>query len=108
VGLRAVAKESPKVALYQACQLNRECEKTPSKKPGMHHLRASGKIEEVSDVIALLYRPWRYFPDSKTYNPDELYVHFAKVREGETGTPLFCWNDGLGTVRGPMSRRGEE
>jgi replicative DNA helicase len=107
-GLRMIAQEEPKVAMIQACQLNRECEASKDKRPAVHHLRASGRIEEISDVIALLYRPWRYFPESEEHNPDEMEVNFGKVRDDEVGCPTFSWDINRGLVRGPMSNRSPE
>lgn len=107
-GLRMIAQEEPKVGMIQACQLNRECEASKDKRPAVHHLRASGRIEEISDVIALIYRPWRYFPESNEHNPDEMEINFGKVRDDEVGCPTFSWDHNRGLVRGPMSNRKAE
>ena len=104
-GLRELAAEEPKAVLIQACQLNRECESTPKKKPAVHHLRSSGRIEEISDAIALLWRGHRYFPNDVEYSEGEIEVNFAKVRDGETGTPTFAWDPGRGLVLGPLTQR---
>lgn len=105
-GLREMAMEAPQVALVQACQLNRECESTPTKRPAQHHLRASGRIEEISDVIALLYRPYKYWPEAEDAEPALMEVDFVKVRDDETGVSDFRWDPGRGVVDGPWSNRG--
>jgi replicative DNA helicase len=104
-GLREMALEAPKAALIQACQLNRECESTPMKQPSVHHLRASGRIEEISDVITLLWRGHRYFPDDPEHSEGEIELNFAKVRDGETGKPTFAWDPARGIMTGPLSKR---
>jgi replicative DNA helicase len=107
-GLREMAMEAPRVALIQACQLNRECESTPTKRPAQHHLRASGRIEEISDVIALLYRAGRYWPDKPEVEPTLMEVNFVKVRDDETGISDFRWDPGRGVVNGPWSNRSTD
>ncbi len=41
-------------------QLNRDVEKTESKKPTLSHLRESGSIEQDADIVMLMYRPGYY------------------------------------------------
>lgn len=58
-------------------------------KPKLHHLRASGLLEEIFDVIGLLYRDEYYFPN--TQYPNTLNINFAKQRDGSQnkGINLF-------------------
>ena len=82
-GLKAIAKELniPVIALSQ---LNRKCEEGPNKRPGVHHLRDSGSIEQDADVIWLLYRDEFYNEDSQHKGIAEVIT--GKMRNGETGT----------------------
>jgi len=82
--LKAMAKdlEVPVIAL---CQLNREFEKRPSKKPQMSDLMESGSIEADADIVMFLFRKSYYFPDDKDAE-GTAEVIFGKVRNGPTGT----------------------
>lgn len=82
-GLKAIAKELdiPVIALSQ---LNRECEKGNNKRPGCHHLRDSGSLEQDADVVAFLYRDEFYNEDSQHKGITE--VIFGKARNFEKGT----------------------
>ena len=55
-------------------QLNRVAEK---EKPGIHHLRDSGNLEQDADVIWLLHR--------ETRSSKEATIQVAKARQGATG-----------------------
>ena len=80
---KAIAKELdiPVIALSQ---LNRECEKGNNKRPGCHHLRDSGSLEQDADVVAFLYRDEFYNEDSQHKGITE--VIFGKARNFEKGT----------------------
>jgi replicative DNA helicase len=81
-GLIALAKEL-KIAVILLCQLNRECETRPNKRPQMSDLAMSGSIEQDAANIIFLYRDEIYNPDS----PDKgiCEVNSIKQRQGEPG-----------------------
>lgn len=68
----------PVVAL---CQLSRECEKRPDKRPMLHDLRESGSLEQDCDVAMLLYREGYY---NKEADQERAEIIVAKQRDGET------------------------
>lgn len=84
--LKRMAKdlECPVVAL---CQLNRDCEKRPDKRPLLSDLRQSGSIEQDSDAVLMIYRDEYYNEDSKAKRVAE--VLRRKVRKGQTGTTFL-------------------
>jgi len=82
-GLKTLAMETdkPVVAL---CQVSREVAKDGGR-PGLHHLRESGDIEQDADTVILLHRPGYYDQHRGSEDPSaEIIV--AKQRDGETGT----------------------
>jgi len=70
------------LALIVACQLNREVERRPDKRPTMADLRDSGCLEEDAGVVVLLHRPGKH--DDK-HEDDTLQVLVDKNRLGTTG-----------------------
>lgn len=86
--LVALAKELD-VAVVLLCQLNRECEKRPNKRPMTADLAMSGSIEQDAANIMFLYRDEVYNPDT----PDKgiCEVHSAKQRQGEPGTVALTY-----------------
>lgn len=80
--LVALAKELD-CAVVLLCQLNRECEKRPNKRPIMADLALSGSIEQDAANIIFLYRDEKYNEDT----PDKgiCEVNCEKLRQGRPG-----------------------
>jgi replicative DNA helicase len=99
-GLKMIAKDLniPVIALSQ---LNRELEKTGSKKPQLSNLRESGSIEQDADIVWFIHRPAKYGETSMTINGSErssekiAEVIIAKNRNGITGSFFLQHNDSL-------------
>ncbi|MCJ2041028.1 replicative DNA helicase [Methylobacterium sp. J-059] len=99
-GLKGLAKDLgiPVVAL---CQLNREVEKRPDKRPMLSDLRESGSIEQDADVVLGLFRE-SYYLERKIDRTDEeevrlvdsqneLEIEILKQRSGPTiRVTCFC------------------
>jgi len=77
--LRECAKSLGVPCLLLA-QLNRDVAKE-NQVPALHHLRDSGEIEQIADVVALLHRDKHGDKNS----PDELRILVAKQRNGKLG-----------------------
>ena len=58
--LRALAQNT-NTAVLALSQLSREVERQPGRRPQLHHLRASGELEQDADVVLLLYRDSYYY-----------------------------------------------
>lgn len=82
-GLIKLAKDL-NVAVVLLCQLNRECEKRPNKRPMLSDLALSGSIEQDASNIIFLYRDVVYDPETSHKDVAEIIV--AKQRQGSTGT----------------------
>lgn len=80
--LLALAKELD-CAVVLLCQLNRELEKRPNKRPIMSDLAMSGSIEQDAATIIFLYRDEVYNPDSQDKGICEVII--GKQRQGATG-----------------------
>ena len=81
-------------ALIVCSQVNRIAQTDKEdREPQLHHLKATGFLEEAADQVLLLHWPWHY-DDSK--NKNELIVNVAKNRDGMTGRlrmhyiPEYC------------------
>lgn len=81
-GVTEVAKNTMLPALVM-CQLNREVEKRPDKRPNMADLRGSGEIEQDAAVVGLLYREGYY--STTPPHEDKLEISIAKNRDGSVG-----------------------
>lgn len=96
--LKLLAKEL-EVPIILLSQLNREAEKnrTGGFRPKLSELRETGALEQDSDIVILLYRPWIY-PELRVDNisPDESFYIVAKNREGAVGMEIpFKHNESL-------------
>lgn len=81
--LRKVAQECD-CAIMAVSQIGRESEKRSStKEPGLGDLAGSAGIENVADMVILLYRDDYYNPESQ--KPGALQVNIAKHRNGPVG-----------------------
>jgi len=67
------------VPVLVAHQLNRALEMRPDKRPMLHDLRDSGRIEEDADLVLFLYRDSYYQDDTD----DVTEILIAKQRQGE-------------------------
>lgn len=81
-GLKRMARELD-VPVVTLSQLNRQLESRPNKRPMLSDLRESGSIEQDSDTVWMLYRPWVYNPSE---DPETAEIIVAKQRQGVTGT----------------------
>ncbi|NJO64559.1 MAG: replicative DNA helicase [Richelia sp. RM2_1_2] len=81
-GLKQLARECNTTVVILS-QLNRGVEGRNNKRPLMSDLRESGRIEEDSDLVLLLYRDEYYHHDTVDRGIAELIV--AKNRGGSTG-----------------------
>lgn len=83
--LKDIAKEY-NIAVMLLSQLSRGVEQRPDKRPMMSDLRDSGGIEQISDVIAMLYRDSYYKKDGEKPVDDIIEFQIVKNRDGGTGT----------------------
>ena len=81
-GLKQLARECNTTVVILS-QLNRGVEGRNNKRPLMSDLRESGRIEEDSDLVLLLYRDEYYHPDTIDRGIAEVII--AKNRGGPTG-----------------------
>lgn len=82
--LVALAKELD-CAVILLCQLNRQCENRPNKRPIMADLAVSGSIEQDAANIIFLYRDVVYHPDIPEHEREICEWHAVKQRQGEPG-----------------------
>lgn len=81
--LKSTAKEL-NIPIICLCQINRSVERDSNKEPRMSDLRDSGRIEEDSDCIILLYRDGYYDDNPPPVEPVKYIV--AKCRNGKRGS----------------------
>lgn len=80
--LKSLAKELD-IPIVCLCQINRGVEKEGNKTPRMSDLRDSGRIEEDSDCVILLYREGYYSDNPPKF--EEVQYIVAKCRNGKRG-----------------------
>ena len=78
---KQMAKQN-KIPLMLLSQLSRECEKTETKMPEVHHLRDSGSLEQDASVVILLYRSSEYDITDESGSYYDM-IKIAKNRNGE-------------------------
>ena len=88
--LKQMAKEFS-IPIVLICQLSRECEKRPNKRPILSDLRDSGALEQDADVVLFLYRDDYYKSESKEAGVVEVII--SKQRNGPTGTIKLQWQE---------------
>lgn len=81
--LKLVTKEL-NIPIIVLAQLNRGVEGRQEKRPTMSDIRESGSVEQIADLIALLYRDDYYNQTKESESTTELII--AKSRNGQTGT----------------------
>lgn len=85
-------------ALILCSQVNRisMSEKDGNKEPQLHHLKATGFLEEAADQVILLHWPYHYAKDDTSIDKEEFILNVAKNRDGMTGyikmryQPQYC------------------
>lgn len=85
-------------SLVMCSQVNRisMSEKEGNKEPQLHHLKATGFLEEAADQVILLHWPYHYAKDDASIDREEYILNVAKNRDGMTGyikmryQPEFC------------------
>src|ERR1035437_4567684 len=86
-GLKALAKEL-RVPVIAAAQLNRRSEFPEPGEPRLSDLRESGGIEQVSDIVLLMWRDREQDPLS---DGEIINANLAKHRNGPTGPMKFMF-----------------
>ena len=86
-GLADIAKDF-KICMPVSVQLNR----AGTDEPRLHHLEGSGAIEQLADMVLLLWAPWEKSDDGEEYQrKDVLHCRIAKARNGKTGFLKLDW-----------------
>lgn len=75
------------IPIIELSQFNRSYSKRDSKKPVLSDLRDSGSVEQDSNVVGLLYRPFEE-------QEDVIALDIAKNREGEQKQLYYVFNKG--------------
>ncbi|MDQ7842674.1 MAG: replicative DNA helicase [Armatimonadota bacterium] len=80
--LKSLAKELD-IPLLAISQLSRAVELTGSRRPMLSHLRESGELEQVADLVLFIYRDDYYNAETEKKNIAEIII--AKHRNGPIG-----------------------
>lgn len=80
-GLKSLAKELS-VPIIALCQLNRDIERRPDKRPMMSDIRACGEIEQDADIVMFIDRPERY---NENAEKNMAMISVVKNRDGKIG-----------------------
>jgi replicative DNA helicase len=80
---KSLAKELD-VPVIAISQLSRAVEALGNRRPQLSHLRESGELEQVADLVLFIYREDYYNEQTEKKNIAE--IHIAKHRNGPTGT----------------------
>jgi replicative DNA helicase len=87
--LKALAKRC-NIPILALCQLNRAAEQAG--RPGLHHLRESGSIEQDADVVMMLHRTRTTLEGGATELANESELVVAKNRNGPVGTAQLTFD----------------
>lgn len=83
--------------VFLLSQLNRSVEKRPNRKPILSDLRDSGNIEEVADIVLMLYREDYYREKDGSSDLDGMAdILIEKNRNGKTGTVRLAFEGHMG------------
>jgi replicative DNA helicase len=104
--LKSMAKEL-EVPLVVVSQLSRAAETLGSRRPMLSHLRESGELEAVADVVLLLYREDYYDVEKAQREGKEniCEVIVAKHRNGPVGTVELYFDKAVSRFRNLEQRR---
>lgn len=85
--IKLLAKEL-KIPIILLCQLNRDIEKDPGRKPRLSDLRESGAIEQDADIIGMLYQPDAQQQERSGDEPLSISLLVAKQRAGRANVDV--------------------
>lgn len=89
--------------VFLLSQLNRSVEKRPNRKPILSDLRDSGNIEEVADIVLMLYREDYYREKDGSSDLDGMAdILVEKNRNGKTGTVRLAFEGHMGRFSNHM------
>ncbi len=75
-----------KMSTILCAQINRVSQQENDGEPMIHHLKSTGKLEEIADIILLLWWPYHA---NKAKDKNEYKLNIAKNRDGMTGKLLL-------------------